>query len=81
MTLTELSRGFSVYQASNNTPYSPPPGPDSKIKSLPEEKSDDELPVGSVNYSSLPSMVIYVDFQMGDVSGGNGYMNIYLISQ
>ena len=46
MTFTETSRGIYIHTSSNNKPSGPPSGPGSKIKSLPEEKSDDELLAG-----------------------------------
>ena len=41
VTLIELSIGSYIFLESNKTPSGTPSGPGSKIKALPEEKSDD----------------------------------------
>ena len=44
--LIELSRGISIWPPSKNTQSSTPSVTGSKIKELPEENYDDELPAG-----------------------------------
>ena len=81
ITLTDSSRGISFHPSSNNTPSSPPSCLGSKIKALPEQKHDDELPAGiGYDYYFSP-LVIDGDFKMGYVSGGNCSMNNNTLSQ
>ena len=75
ITLIESSRFISFSPSLNNTPSSPPSSTDSKIKPLPEEKSDDSFSEGIGYYYSLSPLVIDGDFKIWDVSDGNCSMN------
>ena len=79
--LIEWSRAISISPSSNNIPSSSSYDPGRKIKALPEEKSDDESPVGIGGDYSLSPLVIGGYLNMGNVSGGNGSMNSHLIYQ
>ena len=46
-----------------------------KEKHYLKKKSDDELPAGSGDDSSLSPLVIYGYLKMGDTSSGNGSIN------
>ena len=75
------SRGISFHPSSNNTPSSPPYHVGSKIKALPEEKYNEELPTGIVNDSSFSTLVVGDDLKMGDMSGGIFSMNNHTLYQ
>ena len=64
ITLIESSRFISFSPSLNNTPSSPPSSTDSKIKPLPEEKSDDSFSEGIGYYYSLSPLVIDGDFKI-----------------
>ena len=81
MTLIESSIGISISPLSNKTPPIPPFGPGSKRKTLPEEKSNDESPTGSVDNYFLYPLVIDGYLKIGDVSGRNGSINSQTLSQ
>ena len=79
--MIESSRGISIRPSSNNIPSSSSYDPGRKIKALPEEKSDDESPVGIGGDYSLSPLVIGGYLNMGNVSGGNGSMNSHTLSK
>ena len=72
---------MSFRSSSNDTPSSTLSSIGSKIKSLPEEKCDDELPAGIGDDSNFSPLVIDGVFKMGDMSGGDCYMNNRTLSQ
>ena len=79
--LTVISRAISFRPSSNKTPPSPPYCVGSKIKVLPEGKSNEGLPAGIVDDSSYSPLVVDDGLKMGDISGGNCYLNNHIISQ
>ena len=55
-------------------PSSPPSRAGSKRKSIPKEKYNKELPAGIGDSSSVSPLVVGGYLNMGDMSGGNGYI-------
>ena len=69
--LAVTSRGILFFPSLNNTTPSRPYRVVSKIKDLPEEKSNEKLPAGIGNNYSYSSLAIGDDLKIGDMSGGN----------
>ena len=67
--------------SSNKTPPSPPYSVGSKRKSLPEEKSNEELPAGIGDYSYYFPLVVDDDLNIGDMSGGGFSLKNHTLSQ
>ena len=79
--MTFTSRTISFFLSSNKKPPSPPYCIGSKIKALLEERSNEELPAGVRYDSSYSTLIIADDLNMGDMSGGNCYLNNYTLYQ
>ena len=75
------SRGISFQPSPNKTSSSPPYRVVSKIETVPNEKSNEELPaiIGDDSYYS--PLVIDDDLNMGDASSGNYSLNNHTLSQ
>ena len=78
---TVTSKAISFFPSLNKTPPSPPYHFGSKIKSVPEEKYNEELPAGIEDYSYYYPLVVYYYLKMGDMSGGNFSLNNHSLSQ
>ena len=79
--MTVSYRAISFSPSSNKAPPSPPYCVGSKIKSLPEEIYNEELPAGIGDYSSCSPFVIGGNLNMGDMIGGNFSLNNHTIYQ
>ena len=79
--LKSIYRGISFLPSSNNTPSSPSYCVGSKIKSVYEEKYNEELPAVIGDDSYYYQLIIDDDLKMGDMSGGNCYMNNHTLYQ
>ena len=66
--LTVSSRGIYFRSSSNNTQSSPPYRVGIKIKALPEEKYNKELPAGIGDYYTYYPLIIDYGFNMGDMT-------------
>ena len=64
---TVTSIAISFRSSSNNTPSSPPYCVGIKRKSVPEEKSDEELPAVVGDYFTYSQLVNDDDLKMGDM--------------
>ena len=80
-TLTQSPRGSYICLSSNKAPSSPPSGLVSKTKLVTEEKCDDVLHSGISDDFYFSSLCIDRGLKIGDVSGGNIYINIQNLSQ
>ena len=79
--MTVTYRAIYFHPSSNKIPPSLPPRVFSKRKSVPEENSNEELPAGIGYDSSYYPLVIDDDLKMGDMSGGNYYLNNHTLYQ
>ena len=79
--MKSIYRGISFLPSSSNTPSSPSYCVGSKIKSVSEEKYNEELPAVIGDGSSYYPLIIDDDLKMGDMSGGNCYMNNHTLYQ
>ena len=78
---TVTSIGISVRSSSTKTPPSPLYRVGSKIKSVPEEKYNEELPAAIGYFSSYSSLVIGDDLNLGEMSGENFSLDNHTLSQ
>ena len=79
--LTATSRAISFLPSSNKTPPNTPYSIGSKIKAVPEEKSNEEL-LGGIGYSSYCFHLVIDDYlKMGNMSGGNCSLNNSTLSK
>ena len=76
-----IYRGISFLPSSNNTPSSTSYCVVSKIKSVSEEKYNEELPAVIGDYYSYYPLIIVDDLKMGETSDGKCYMNNHTLYQ
>ena len=67
-------REIYFFPSSNKTPPSPPYRVGSKIKAVPEAKYNEESPAGIGDDYSYSTLVVDDNLEMGDMSGGNCYL-------
>ena len=81
ITLTDTPRGIYFQPSSNNTPSIPPYCVGSKRKSVPEERSNEEVPAGIGDDYYFSPLVMDYYLKMIEMSGGNFYINNHTLSQ